>query len=159
MRISDLVNFRPATPTQGMEPTGWTVIGLSTNFFAAASVHTRSGSLLGFPAEVRFTPVGYRWDYGDGAQRGSAVGGATWAEQGLPEFSETATSHEYRQTGSYVITLSVDYAAEYRFAGQSWRSIRGTLAVPANPLTVVASAARTVLVDRECTRNPSGPGC
>ena len=159
VQISDLVNFRPITPTQGMEPNGWTVIGLPTNFVAGASVHTLSGSLLGFPADVRFTPVGYRWDYGDGGHDSSSTGGATWAALNLPEFSETATSHSYHETGSYIIRLRVSFAAEYRFGGQTWRNVRGTLAVPASPLTVVAGEARTVLVDRECTRNPSGPGC
>lgn len=159
VRMSDLVNFRPIAPTQGMEPDGWTVIGLPTNFFAAASAHTLSGSLLGFPANVRFTPVGYRWDYGDGTSRYSATGGSTWAAQNLPEFSETNTSHSYRETGNYAIRLTVEYAAGYRFAGQAWQDIGGTLAVPAAPLAVVAAQARTVLVDRECTRNPGGPGC
>lgn len=157
--ISDLVNFRPAVPVQGMEPNGWTLVGLPTNFFGTASTHVRTGPLLGFPAEVRFTPVGFRRDYGDGSAGSSATGGATWAAQGLPEFSETATSHVYRETGSYTITLTVEYAAEYRFAGPTWRGIRGTLAVPANPLTTVAGEAKTVLVARECTRNSGGPGC
>ncbi|TFB51241.1 hypothetical protein [Cryobacterium tagatosivorans] len=157
--MSDLVNFQPVVPTQGMEPNGWIVVGLPTNFFAAASAHTRSGLLLGFPAEVRFTPAGYRWNYGDGATGGSTTGGARWADQNLPEFSETATSHTYLAAGDYVITLAVDYAAEYRFAGQPWKGIGGTLAVPANPITAPADTARTVLVARECTRNPSGPGC
>lgn len=157
--MSDLVNFKPVIPSQGMEPGGWMVTGLPTNYFAEASVHARSGLLLGFPAEVRFTPVRYRWDYGDGSARSSATGGATWAEQNLPEFAVTATSHTYRVGGNYVIALTVDYAAEYRFAAQPWRGIGGTLAVPANPISARAGTARTVLVDRECTRNPSGPGC
>lgn len=159
LTMSDIVNFKPIIPSQGMEPDGWMATGLPTNFFAEASVHTRSGPLLGFPAEVRFTPVRYRWDYGDGSTGSSATGGATWAEQNLPEFSITATSHTYRSSGTYVIALTVDYAAEYRFAAQPWRSIGGTLAVPANPISARAGTAKTVLVDRECTRNPSGPGC
>ncbi|MEO6200635.1 MAG: hypothetical protein ABIX44_05670 [Cryobacterium sp.] len=157
--MRDLVNFKAATPSQGMEPHGWMVIGLPTNFIAQASAHTRSGLLLGFPAQVRFTPVAYRWNYGDGSTGSSATGGATWATQNLPEFSVTATSHTFRTRGNFVIGLSVDYAAEYRFAAQPWRAIGGTLSVPANPLTARAGTARTVLVDRECTGNASGPGC
>ncbi|MCU1409240.1 MAG: hypothetical protein JWM23_1320 [Microbacteriaceae bacterium] len=159
VRISDLVSFTPATSASAMEPFGWTVVGLPTNFFASASVHTRSGLLLGFPAEVRFTPVGYRWDYGDGSARNSTSGGETWATLGLPEFSETATSHSFRDRATRVITLTVSYGAEYRFASQGWRSISGTLAVPADPLTAVVGDAHTVLIDRDCLRGPHGPGC
>ncbi|MGO4692166.1 PKD domain-containing protein [Glaciibacter sp. 2TAF33] len=157
--ISDVASFKPAVPSQGMEPDGWMVVGLPTNFYAAASVHVRSGLLLGFPADVRFTPAGYRWDYGDGDSLHSRTGGATWAAQNLPEFSETTTSHTFRASGSHTIVLDVIFTAEYRFAGQPWRGIRGTLAVPTQPLTAVAGDAKTVLVERECTLNPSGPGC
>jgi hypothetical protein len=157
--MSDIASFKPAAPTQGMEPDGWMVVGLPTNFYASAATHVVSGSLLGFPADVRFTPAGYRWDYGDGDSHSSRTGGATWAAQRLPEFSETATSHTYRSRGAHTITLGVVYTAEYRFAGLSWRGIRGTLAIPTQPLTAVAGDARTVLVERECTLNPSGPGC
>jgi hypothetical protein len=159
VRISDLVSFTPASAAAGMEPSGWTVVRLPTNFFASASVHTRSGLLLGFPAEVRFSPVGYRWDYGDGSARNSTSGGETWATLGLPEFSETATSHSFRDRATRVITLTVSYGAEYRFAGHGWRSVSGTLAVPADPLTAVVGDAHTVLIDRDCLRSPHGPGC
>jgi hypothetical protein len=157
--MSDIASFKAAAPTQGMEPDGWMVVGLPTNFYVSAATHVVSGSLLGFPADVRFTPAGYRWDYGDGESRSSRTGGATWATQRLPEFSKTATSHTYRSRGAHTITLGVVYTAEYRFAGLSWRGIRGTLAIPTQPLTAVAGDARTVLVERECTLNPSGPGC
>jgi hypothetical protein len=157
--VSDIATFRPAVPTLGMEPNGWTVVGLPTNFFASAITHVVSGSLLGFPADVRFTPVGYRWDYGDGATRTSPTGGASWAAQKLPEFSETPTSHIYQARGAHTISPAVVYSAEFRFAGQSWRGVRGTLVVPTPQLTAVAGDAKTVLVDRECSRNPSGPGC
>jgi len=157
--VSDLVSFRAAAPTHEMEPHGWSVVGLPTNFIATAAVHTRSGTLLGFPAEVRFTPVGFRWDFGAGQGLDSAGGGASWAALGLPEFSDTPTSHIFTESGSRSITLSVVYSAEYRFAGRDWRAVRGTLAVPATPLSVVVAQARTVLVNRECTAGTSGPGC
>ncbi|TFC50185.1 hypothetical protein E3T26_00500 [Cryobacterium sp. TMT1-21] len=159
VRFSDLVNFKPAEPTQSMEPDGWSVIGLPANFIAAASVHGRSGLLLDFPAEVRFTPVGYRWNFGDGSTLDSPSGGATWADLGQPEFSDTPTSHEFRKSGVHSVSVVVVYSAEYRFAGRDWRGVQGTLPVAGSPISVVIGDARTVLVDRECSRTPAGPGC
>ena len=159
VRVSDLINFQPAAPTQTMEPRGWSLAGLPANFIASASVHTLTGALLGYPAEVRFTPVGYRWTYGDGAQASTGSGGATWAALGQPEFSDTATSHAFAEPGSYVVVAAVVYSAEYRFAGLAWRAVEGTLAVSASPLVVIVRDAQTVLVNRECTANPAGPGC
>jgi hypothetical protein len=159
VRVRDLVSISADAPTQGMEPDGWLVVGIPTNFYASASAHQSAGPLLGSPAEVRFTPVSFTWDYGDGTSGSSASGGASWAAQGLPEFSETSTSHVYANTGTISVALSVSYAAEYRFDGGAWREVEGFLSVPAPVMTVIADRAGTVLVAEACSANPDGPGC
>ncbi|MGY4859941.1 PKD domain-containing protein [Cryobacterium sp. AP23] len=159
VRISDLVSIEAKAPTQGMEPDGWLVVGIPTNFFASASAHVTSGPLLGSPAEVRFSPVGFTWDYGDGSAGTTADGGASWAALGLTEFSATSTSHVYENTGTLTIGLSVSYAAAYRFDGGEWRAVEGVLTVPAAPMTAIADRAGTVLVAEACAANPAGVGC
>lgn len=159
VRVNDLVSIDADPPTQGMEPDGWLVVGVPTNFYASAAPHSRSGPLLGSPAEVRFMPVGYTWDYGDGTSGSTATGGASWAAQGLPEFSETSTSHIYESTGTLTIGLTVSYAAEYRFDGGAWRPVDGLLEVSGSPMTAIADRSGTVLVAEECSANPGGPGC
>ena len=158
--ISDLVNFRPAAATSSMEPNGWMVVGLHTNFFASATApQVQTGELLGQPATVRFDPTRYVWDYGDGDVTDSGSAGASWQQLGLPEFSPTATSHVYENSGEYTIDVSVHYVAEYQYADSGWRAVEGVLVVPGSPLVATASTAATVLVEQECTTNPSGPGC
>lgn len=159
VRLSDLINFRAPVPTASMEPNGWAVVGLDANFVAAASVDVQSGTLLGQPAQVRFTPSRFSWDYGDGATRTSADGGASWAQRGLPEFSATPTSHVYVRTGSFTVRIGVTYTAEYRFANQNWQQIPGILNMQAPQFAIVVGDAKTVLVGRDCVANPRGPGC
>jgi len=159
VRVSDLVSIQADAPSQGMEPDGWLVVGIPTNFFASASTHVHSGSLLGAPADVRFTPVGFRWDYGDGTSATATSGGSSWAALNLPEFSETSTSHVFEQTGTLTIRLDVSYSAEYSFAGSEWRPVQGLLEVPASPITAIADRAGTVLVAESCSTDPGGPGC
>ena len=159
VRVSEVAHFRATAPTQAMEPDGWAITGLPINFYAVASVNVQSGTLLGYPADVRFTPVGYRWDYGDGTATSSGSGGSSWAALGLPEFSPTSTSHVFTSRGVMAVTLSVEYAAEYRFAGRPWRAVQGTLALSADPIIAVTGDAKTVLVGQDCSRNPRGPGC
>jgi hypothetical protein len=159
IHISDLVSFHPKAPTIAMEPNGWAVAHLDANFVGNASVDVQSGALLGSQAQVRFTPGRFTWDYGDGAQRTSANGGATWAQLRVPEFSPTSTSHVFQNTGTFSVSATVTYAAEYRFAGQPWQSISGSLQTPAQAFTVVVGDAKTVLVDQDCAANPAGPGC
>lgn len=159
LTLSDVAAFRPQAPRQSMQPDGWMVVGLPTNIYARTGTHIVSGTLLGSPADVRFTPVGYRWRYGDSSAARLTTPGATWQALGLREFDATPTSHTYRAAGTYVIELDVEFAAEYRFAGGAWQGLTGVLVVPANDLVAVAGSAVTVLVDRDCATAPHGPGC
>jgi hypothetical protein len=142
-----------------MEPNGWSVLGVETNFFSRAVTQVQDGELLGQPASVRFTPVRYHWSYGDGTEVLLRTGGGTWASQGIHEFDKTGTSHRYRAVGTYDVEHTIEFAAEYRYAGGDWIPISGTIPTPANDLAVSVGAARTVLVARECTQNPRGSGC
>ena len=156
--LSDLVNFRPLVQAHRVQPDGWSVVGLHTNFYTATVSQVQSDLLLGIPASVRFTPVSYSWDYGDGESATSPTGGRSWSDLGLAEFDRTPTSHVYAQPGTFDITLTADFGAEYRFGEVGWIPIVGTVSVPANSLTVSVSDAKTVLVGRECSARPS-PGC
>lgn len=158
--ISDIASFSPIAAVQFMQPDGWMVVGLPANFYAQIDRHVVSGTLLGESADVRFTPRAFDWSYGDGTSALVGTAGGAWQSLGLAEFDPTATSHVYTAEGTYVIDLTVLYTAEYRWAGGPWTPIAGHVELPANPLVAQATSdAVTVLVDRDCTRGPTGPGC
>jgi len=157
--LSDVAAFRPDVGSNAMQPNGWAVVGLDTNFFSRGGADVVAGTLLGGPAEVRFTPVAWTWSYGDGATRRATTAGGLWAELGIPEFDATPTSHVYAAKGTYTITLTIDYVAEYRLGSGAWVPIAGVLSLPSNQLTITVGSARTVLVEDDCRVNPSGPGC
>lgn len=159
LTLTDVAAFRPDVGTNVMQPNGWAVVGLDTNFYSGGGADIVAGTLLGGPAEVRFTPVGWRWSYGDGATRSSSTGGNTWAALGIPEFDPTPTSHIYAAKGTYTITLVIDYAVEYRLGSGAWVPIAGVLSLASNPLTITVGSVKTVLVEDDCRANPSGPGC
>ncbi len=157
LTLQDIAAFRPTPASRSMQPNGWAVRGLDANFLSSGASDIQSGTLLGQSAEVRFTPVRWRWDYGDGATRTSRTPGEPWTPR--TEFDPTPTSHVYEQNGTYPVTLTVDYAVEYRLAGGPWIPIPGILSRAAAPLTVTIGSAKTVLVERDCLSNPTGPGC
>ena len=157
--LSDIARFRPSPGVQRMEPDGWVVVGLPANIYSIVDRQIVPGELLGQSADVRFTPVAWHWSYGDGATATLATKGGTWASLGLDEFDATPTSHVYERAGSYTIRLSISFRAEYRIAGGPFVPIVGTITLPANELHITASGAKTVLVDRDCTVAPRGPGC
>jgi len=157
--IRDIASFRPTPGVQFMEPNGWVVPGLDANFYSVVGQQLVNGTLLGQPATVRFTPVAWHWNYGDGTAAVRPTKGATWASQGLHDFDRTPTSHVYETEGDYVIRLSIDFRAEYRFGASGFVPIVGVINLPANDLRVTVTGAKTVLVDHDCVVNPTGPGC
>ncbi|MGV8884643.1 MAG: hypothetical protein ACOH1T_03515 [Microbacteriaceae bacterium] len=157
--LSDIAHFHPTPEIDHMQPTGWMIVGLDTNFYATGNITIVNGQLLGKPAAVRFTPIRWHWTYGDKTSASTQTRGAPWATLHAAEFDKTATSHVYTKAGTYFIDLTVDYRAEYKYDGSPWWPVQGTLTLPANRLVATASNADTVLVDKECTRNPRGPGC
>jgi len=157
--LDEVARFLVGDPRAVSEPGGWTVVGAQTNFIAVAGERERSGQLLGQPVTVHFTPVSYTWRYGDGAGQTVSTAGASWAASGLPDFAKTATSHAYGNRGSYTVTVTVAFSARYRFAGQGWAGIPGTLALTSDPITVTVKGVKTVLVGKTCVENPTGPGC
>lgn len=157
--LRDIASFRPAPPVTVMEPKGWAVVGLPANFVAEAESEIVAGTLLGRRAEVRFTPVGFRWNHSDGAVVESASPGASWTELEQEQFTETDTSHIYAARGEYTVTLEVVLSAEYRFGGSGWQPIAGVLAVAGDPVPVLVGEVDTVLTNGDCRANPSGPGC
>jgi hypothetical protein len=157
--LDDLVNFRPVAGVNHMQPNGWMVVGLDTNFYATIESGVQTGLLLDLPASVRFTSERFRWTYGDGSSATRTVPGGSWAASGVGEFDPTATSHVYRSRGTYSIDLTIEFSAEYQYVGGPWTAISGTIPVRANRLVATAGDATTVLVGRDCAQNPSGPGC
>lgn len=142
-----------------MEPDGWVVPGLDANIFAVVGPQSVVGTLLGRPAIVRFTPATYRWDYGDGSTAVRTTSGATWKQLGLRDFDPTPTSHVYARDGEYVIRLVIGFRAEYRFGASGFRPVAGVIPLAANELRITVAGAKTVLVEHDCTADPTGPGC
>lgn len=69
LTITDVAQFAPAPVTTVGEPGNVGVAGLPMNFVASASVQTRSGTLLGRPVSVRFSPLVSSSPMGMGARR------------------------------------------------------------------------------------------
>ncbi len=156
--IDDLAQFAPDPVANVGEPDNVGVAGMPTNFVAAASAHTRSGTLLGTPLSVRFTPVDYEFVHGDGTSATSSTGGQTWSALGQAPFTPTATSHVYRERGTYQAHVTVRYAAEVDLGG-GWFPVAGRLTIPGPAREIRIFEAHTALVAFTCEQRPWAPGC
>lgn len=155
----DLASFRPALPSLGGEPAGFGVVGMPANIVAAASEQRIAGTLFERDVVVRFVPVAYVFDYGDGSGQRTTTGGTSWSTLGQAQFTPTATSHVYRARGTYPVTVTVQYEASVDFGTGRWRPVSGYVTATAGGYDVRVVEVRTALVDRTCAENPAGPGC
>jgi hypothetical protein len=160
VNISDLAHFTASPGSIVTEPSGWAILDLPLNAYSTATPHTVDGTLLGQPATVRFTPIAWTWDYGDGTTARTTTGGAPWSELGLTEFDATPTSHTYTTRATRTLSLTTEFHAEYRLNDGPWIPITGTLTLPATaPITLRTVTAHTALVAHDCRATPHGPGC
>ena len=157
--LEDLASFRPTAPTLGGEPAGFGVVGMPTNLVAEASRQDIPGTVLGWDVTVRFTPVAYVFDNGDGTTTRTTTGGRSWESLRQGRFTPTATSHVYRERGTYTVTVTVEYAASVNFGSGTWRPVPGTVRATAPGYDIRVVEVRTALVDSTCTEDPHGPGC
>ncbi|WP_188755338.1 PKD domain-containing protein [Microbacterium album] len=156
---ADIASFLPVPPAVTTEPAGIAAVGMPMNTVTGSSAHTVEGQLFGLPVSVRFTPAGFRHDFGDGTVRTVDTGGASWATLGQPEFTPTPTSHTYRARGEYTVTVTALYTAVVDFGEWGTYPVLGEVAstAPGQPVRVVE--VHTALVSRTCMEQPAGPGC
>jgi hypothetical protein len=124
LTITDVAQLAPAPATTVGEPGNVGIAGMPTNFVAAASVHTRAGTLFDRPTSVRFTPLRFSFTYGDGTATTTNTGGRSWAALGQAQFTPTPTSHSYRERGSYS-AHDTDHNPPADHSGGGWVPIDG----------------------------------
>jgi hypothetical protein len=156
--LTDLAQFSPPPAPLAGEPANIGIAGMPTNFVAEASVTTATGTLFGAPLTVRFTPSAYEFHYGDGTDATTANGGQSWSALGQAQFTPTATSHTYRERGTYDASVTVRYTAEVDL-GVGWFPVEGQLSIAGPAQQIRIFQAHTALVARTCGEQPSAPGC
>jgi hypothetical protein len=157
--VEDVAQFVPRDASMRSQPNGWALVGAPVNLLTDAGPEVVDGTLLGRPAQVRFVPVSFTWDHGDGTTVTVQGPGGSWRDLGQRDFTATSTSHVYGQVGEREVTLSIGYAASYRFDGGGWQQIAGTLPVQVGPVMLRVLEGSTVLVGGVCGSPDAGPGC
>jgi hypothetical protein len=157
--LADVAQFVPRSASMRSQPNGWALVGAPVNLFTDATAQVVEGQLLGRPAQVRFVPVSFTWDHGDGATVTTVGPGASWKQLGQQDFTSTDTSHTYPSIGDRRVAVTVAYSPSYRFDGGGWQQIPGTLPVVIGPVTIHVLQGSTVLVGGACGTRNAGPGC
>jgi hypothetical protein len=141
----DVAHFLATAGAMHAEPDGWAVVGVPANYWIEVQPFTVDGALLGKAAQVRFTPVAYVWDYGDGTGRTTTKGGSSWSALGQAELTATPTSHVFGTTGGRTVRVTVAFHAEYRLGAGPWTTVVGEVTAAAPPVPVRVVVERTLL--------------
>lgn len=154
--ISDVADLITAAPRIHADNGGRGIRHAHTNFYSDADVIVENTTLNGRQAMLRATPIEYRWDYGDGTQRTTAVAGSSQSEFNV----QTPTSHIYEDTGAYDVRLATVFIGEYSLdGGQTWVLLEGTITRESDPAQADIFRSVTRNVADDCVSNPSGWGC
>ncbi|MBO3663636.1 hypothetical protein [Microbacterium stercoris] len=157
--VSDVAHFFPAPPAVRTEPDGVGLKNQPFNTVASSTAQTRHGELFGLPVSVRFTPAGFRQDWGDGTVTETSHGGVSWEALRQAAFTPTDTSHEYADKGTYPLTISALYTAVVDFGELGTVPVEGVIGVPAATREIRIFRLSKALVAQDCLNAPTAPGC
>ncbi|MFD1212002.1 PKD domain-containing protein [Arthrobacter sp. GCM10027362] len=141
-----------------IQPAPHTLVGAHTNVYADAAEQRFAVRILGQDVAVVATPIDYTWNYGDGSSLGPVVapGGPLpqdrWGEQ-------TATSHVYKDTGDFRVTLTTTFKGTYSVNGGPAVPIPGTGSFTAPPAAISVWRSKVNNYADNCLENPNGTAC
>ena len=123
-------------------------VGQAFLFGAIAGAHSRTGTILGQPAQVNFAPVNFDWSSDDGDSGSGNSFSTSWISE-----------------GAHSVGLTVDYAVSYS-VGSGWvdagiisSSASASVSVAAAPVAISVKAAPPLLVSGNCLIRPGSYRC
>jgi hypothetical protein len=124
-------------------------VGDSLAMSSIAVPHTRNRMLLWYPAQVRFKPMSYLWNFGDGQTS-----------------ADKDASHIWAQSGTFTLRLTVNYSVKYRILGKSsWLVLPGQISAKSLPILInigqnlPQDSSSVALVHWTCLQKPTAIGC
>ncbi|MFC3298674.1 hypothetical protein FJV46_00895 [Arthrobacter agilis] len=106
---------------------------------------------------LKARPVSYQWNYGDGTSVTTLVPGGPVAGNAFD--TQTATSHQYTQTGDFELSLTTYFAGDYSVDGGPFQPVAGEAAVTSEPHLMSIWRTQGRSVSQNCIENPDGIGC
>lgn len=139
--------LRPAPSTIELQPnTGWVIANVPTVAMAEDAPRLHATTLLGAGVEIRATPSGYVWNWGDGAQTSTT-------DPGRPHPHATLTHTYPHASGNATVGLTTTWTGEYRVNGGPWIDFSSTISSDADPVVLTVHDPRSGLVDCDLVGN------
>lgn len=131
----------PLTPSPiSIPPNGWVMVNMDTVVYTTPDPQTLHTTVLGQPVTITARPIRFTWDFADGSTP------LTTTDPGRP-FPHQTVAYQYLRGGTYTITLTTTWVADYQLTGTTtWEPVPGTATTTttANPLTVYTARSHLV---------------
>ncbi len=131
----------PLTPSPvSIPPNGWVMVNMDTVVYTSPDPQTLHTTVLGQPVTVTARPIRFTWDFADGSTP------LTTTDPGRP-FPHQTVAYQYLRGGTYTITLTTTWVADYQLTGTTtWEPVPGTATTTttADPLTVYTARSHLV---------------
>jgi len=121
--FSALKSYRPQVPRIFIKPSKNIKVGTSVTLYSSAKFQTLKTKILTLPAQIRFRPIRFAWQIGQG---------------GTKPISSRLAKTVFTPTikGDAKASLSVTYSIEYSITGlTSWNAVKPNIVVSANPVS------------------------
>jgi PKD domain len=98
------------TPAFGINPATLGLTQLPSWFWVTGGDRavTVTATINGYAVTTTASPVAYQWNFGDGSSATSASAG---------DETSPSVTHTYHFKGTYIVTLSIEYAGTFSYAG------------------------------------------
>ena len=132
----------PLTPSPAsIPPNGWVMVNMDTVVYTTLDPQTLHTTVLGLPVTVTARPVRFTWDFADGSAPLETT------DPGQP-FPHQTVAYQYQRGGTYTITLTTTWVADYQVTGTTtWEPVPGTATTTTTTGPLTVHTARSHLVD------------
>jgi PKD domain len=133
-------------PAFGINPSTVGVTQLASWFWATGTpgLITVPVTINGYSVTTRATAVAFQWNFGDGSTAVSTVAGSE---------SNPSVTHTYHYKGTYIVSLSIEYAGTYSYAGPGGAGTEslGEYLQPGASTPYVVQEVRSVLLPQDAS--------
>jgi hypothetical protein len=139
------------------QPSNFGLRNAHSNVYALAEEQEFTSGFQDATIVLQARPVSYVWNYGDGTTATTTTPGAPVPAEAFDV--ETATSHQWSETGDYDVTLTTYFAGDYSVDGGPFQPVAGEAAVVSEPHLMSIWRTEGHNVSENCIENPTGIGC
>ncbi|MCI9887989.1 hypothetical protein JT358_05880 [Micrococcales bacterium 31B] len=150
LTLRDRTSYCSCVPNEHNKPMA--LVHRPQAYWTDGTTETLTTVMLGQIVQIRATPVSWTFNFGNGTSATSSGPGVKYTLNPIKHPPKTVKGtiwNVYHHKGTYHVTQTITYTAEYSVNLGPWQPITGTLTRPGQSMTLEARAYTALLVDED----------